>query len=412
MQIAPPAKEVILEDDHRAEDSTFANQLAAVLLNHINAPFTNCTFRFFLFLNPSSLLTQRTCPPAAAGDCDRDCSLPRCCSQICLCMLSWLLICSISSHCHEFAGTKLPVEVSQALHSGSCSMTLESWLKGLQPPPADTADFDIHVKLLLACNSCLDEAKVVGREQALQSLGASCCDAMQSTAFGCAKPASSSTQVPSSSGKPVAQLTADLTAELAATSCRLPAVLKALQSGLHGAAVSFLKAQKLVEFLAQMKIEKSNRHGIIFVKTRAGAHALTELLQHTADLEGVSVSPLTGHGKNGNVAAVTDAMKGMNLRRQVDTLDSFRAAQEMNVLVATAAAEEGIDIPRCEFAISYYTVVESGREWTQRQGRARMHGSQSVSIIQRGTTDLLQLNKSKQEADNAYAAVMHSCFIV
>ena len=93
-------------------------------------------------------------------------------------------------------------------------------------------------------------------------------------------------------------------------------------------------------------------------------------------------------------------MKGMKIRHQVDTLDSFRAAQGMNVLMAAAAAEEGIDIPRCEFAVSY-TVVESGREWTQRQGRARMHGSQFVSIIERGIADLLQLNKSEQEVDNA-----------
>ena len=60
-------------------------------------------------------------------------------------------------------------------------------------------------------------------------------------------------------------------------------------------------------------------------------------------------------------------MKGMSIRRQADTLDSFRVAQGMNVLVTTAAAKEGIDIPSCDFAVSY-TVVESGREWTQRQG--------------------------------------------
>ena len=278
-------------------------------------------------------------------------------------------------------------------------------------PAVDATDFDIHLRLLLACNSCLDEVKVVGCEQALQSLGSSCCDAMHSTVSSPHDAASDSTQAPMMSHKPAAQLTSDFIAELAATSCQLPAVLKALQSGLHGAAVSFPRALKLVEFLAQMKMEKSSWHGIIFVKTRAGTHALTELLQQTADLAGVKISPLTGHGKTGNVAAVTDAVKGMNIRDQVDTLDSFRAAQGMNVLVATAAAEEGIDIPRCEFAVSY-TVVESGREWTQRQGRARMHGSQFVSIIETGTTDLLQLNKSKREADNEYAAVVQSCFIV
>lgn len=36
-QVAPPAIEVILEVDQRAEDINFANQLAAVLQRHINA---------------------------------------------------------------------------------------------------------------------------------------------------------------------------------------------------------------------------------------------------------------------------------------------------------------------------------------------------------------------------------------
>ena len=36
-QVAPPARDVILEVDQRAEDTTFANQLALVLLSHINA---------------------------------------------------------------------------------------------------------------------------------------------------------------------------------------------------------------------------------------------------------------------------------------------------------------------------------------------------------------------------------------
>lgn len=284
---------------------------------------------------------------------------------------------------------------------------------GLSPPAADAADFDVHVRLLMACHTCLDQVKVVGSEQARQSLGSSCCDAMLRTASGSANSACGCTQTPTSSSKPwsVAQLTADLMAELAATSCHLPTVLEALQSCLPGTAVTFPKAQKLVQFLAQMKAEKSSWHGIVFVKTRAGAHALAELLQYTAGLQGINVSPLTGHGKTGYVAAVTDAMKGMSMKRQVGTLDSFRAAQGMNVLVATAAAEEGIDVPRCEFAISY-TVVESGREWTQRQGRAHMHGSKFVSIIERGTTDWAQLDKSKREAENEYAAVMQSCFLV
>lgn len=44
-EIAPPATEVILEVDLRAEDINFANQLAAVLLSHINVLANTLTGR-------------------------------------------------------------------------------------------------------------------------------------------------------------------------------------------------------------------------------------------------------------------------------------------------------------------------------------------------------------------------------
>lgn len=310
---------------------------------------------------------------------------------------------------HGVAGTKLPTGVSQSLQSGSYSPALDSWLEGLPLPTADAADLDTHVKLLAACNTCLDQVGVIGSEQALQLLGSSCCSAMRSAATGAAGAVQGSPKVPTPSCKPVAQLTADLVAELAGSCCQLPEVLKALQAGVDGTTVSFPKYRKLVEFLAQMKVNKSRWHGMVFVKTRAGVHALTHLLQRTAGLEGVTFSPLTGHGKT--TAGVAEGTRGMNIKRQSETVDSFRAAQGMSVLVATAAAEEGIDIPNCEFAVSY-TVVESGREWTQRQGRARMPDSQFVSIVERGTNDRVKLDKSRQEAFNEYAAVMQPHFIV
>ena len=313
------------------------------------------------------------------------------------------------TQCHGVAGAELPADVSRALKSGSYSPALESWLEALSLPNADASDLATHVKLLVACNTCLDQVKVIGSEQALQLLGSNCCFAMQSTPTGVPGSAHDSANAPAPSCKPFAQLTADLVAELAATCCQLPQVLTALQAGIDGTTVSFPKAQKLVEFLTQMKAKKSSWHGMVFVKTRAGVHALSELLQRTAPLQGVAFSPLTGHGKT--VAGVTEGMRGMNIRQQAETLDSFQAAQGMNVLLATAAAEEGIDIPNCEFAVSY-TVVESGREWTQRQGRARMPDSQFVSIVETGTNDLIQLGKSRQEAFNEYAAVMQPHFMV
>lgn len=53
----------------------------------------------------------------------------------------------------------------------------------------------------------------------------------------------------------------------------------------------------------------------------------------------------------------------------------------MAVLVSTAAAEEGLDIVNCELVVSY-TMVETAREMIQKRGRARMAGSQFVSIVE------------------------------
>lgn len=291
----------------------------------------------------------------------------------------------------------LSADIRQSLLSASWSPIFANWLTDLSLQFDDAADFATHFKLLQACNTCLDNVKIIGCDRVLQSLGVSCFEAMAGKAFL----KSHASHLPIS-----AQLTADLVTDLAATTCQMPSVLKALQSGVDRAAVSFPKAQKLVEFLTHMKMEKDSWDGIVFVKTKAGVFALTELLQNTAGLEEMSFTPLTGHDK---VAGVTNAMQGMSIRRQAETLDRFQAAGNWNVLVATAVAEEGIDIPSCQFAVSY-TMVESGREWTQRQGRARKSDSQFVSIIESGINDMAQLCKAKQQAQNEVAAVMQSCF--
>ena len=72
---------------------------------------------------------------------------------------------------------------------------------------------------------------------------------------------------------------------------------------------------------------------------------------------------------------------GMKLTEQNNALRQFKEAAGMAVLVATAAAEEGLDIINCEMVVCY-TVVETGRERAQRRGRARKAGSLFVNIVQ------------------------------
>lgn len=51
-----------------------------------------------------------------------------------------------------------------------------------------------------------------------------------------------------------------------------------------------------------------------------------------------------------------------------------------HLLVATSAAEEGLDIPACEFVVRF-SAAASGVVRTQSRGRARVRGSRYLSLV-------------------------------
>ncbi len=294
-------------------------------------------------------------------------------------------------------GTGLPTDIAGNLKSGNCSESLDGWLSGmLHPNRNPDQSLAVHIKLLLACNSALELVKVTGCEATLHSLASSWLAASDGTDAGssdvaaAAAPFDQQTDAAQSTAAWHA-LSANLLADLAETTCQLPLALQALKIGSGSAEIGYPKFQKLIGFLKGIIQEKSAWHGIVFVKTRQGVHEL------------VSGNPAwTSH---------LSTLHGMKVKKQSAVLHSFKTGQGRQVLVATAAAEEGLDIPTCEFVVCY-TAVETGREWTQRQGRARMLKSQFVHLLEQGTADEAQLVKSKQQAENEYAALLHSCSTV
>lgn len=83
------------------------------------------------------------------------------------------------------------------------------------------------------------------------------------------------------------------------------------------------------------------------------------------------------------------------------TLLQFLQAAGQEVLVSTSAAEEGIDVPSCEFVVCY-TTVQSGRERMQKQGRARATVAKFVEFAEMGSDDLLMQDKARQQQRYSY----------
>ena len=78
--------------------------------------------------------------------------------------------------------------------------------------------------------------------------------------------------------------------------------------------------------------------------------------------------------------------KGMTQKEQLAMLDRFRNG-EINTLVATSVAEEGLDIPQCDLVISY-DVLPSEIRTIQRRGRTgRQSKGALVFLIAKGTRE-------------------------
>ena len=95
----------------------------------------------------------------------------------------------------------------------------------------------------------------------------------------------------------------------------------------------------------------------------------------------------------------------MQTQHQQAALHRFKQGQGREVLIGTAAAEEGLDIINCEFVVCY-SVTESGRQRIQRRGRARKEESQFINIVEAGSAEQAMLGKSSMEEVSSRLAQM------
>ncbi|XP_071603631.1 interferon-induced helicase C domain-containing protein 1 isoform X2 [Heliangelus exortis] len=91
--------------------------------------------------------------------------------------------------------------------------------------------------------------------------------------------------------------------------------------------------------------------GIIFTKTRLSAFALFQWIKDNPKFEEVGIKPhyLIGAGHNSET-------KPMTQNEQREVIDKFRGGN-VNLLIATTVAEEGLDIKECNIVIRYGLVT-------------------------------------------------------
>lgn len=145
---------------------------------------------------------------------------------------------------------------------------------------------------------------------------------------------------------------------------------KYLDSGGEHPKLDLLK--KIVE--EQIKLNKYSKI-LIFTEFRDNIPKLVELLR---EIKLCSVEEFVGQASK--------STKGMSQKKQVEVLERFKEGY-ITCLVATAVAEEGIDVPDVDLVV-FYTPVPSAIRSIQRRGRtARKKEGKLVILITKNTRD-------------------------
>ncbi|GAB4327270.1 MAG: hypothetical protein Kow0069_34080 [Promethearchaeota archaeon] len=150
------------------------------------------------------------------------------------------------------------------------------------------------------------------------------------------------------------------------------------------------KIKVLREVLSEALGRAPEIRALVFAKLRD----TVQLLQRAVvDLPGVRVSRFVGQSSKGKGRSLD---RGMSQKSQLETLEKFRRG-DLNVLVATNVAEEGLDVVECDLVVMY-DVVDSEVRMIQREGRtARHRAGRVVLLLTRGTKDELNYHVQRRK---------------
>ncbi|KAJ3053727.1 hypothetical protein HK097_003535 [Rhizophlyctis rosea] len=126
------------------------------------------------------------------------------------------------------------------------------------------------------------------------------------------------------------------------------------------------KVVTLINIIKEQALASGNEFcGMVFTQRRGWASVLSTLLQKWKDLDSVKAGFLVGHG----TSQTNDAVTRMKVKQQQETVRQFRTG-ELNLLVATKVAEEGLDIRSCRLVVRF-DMFETLAGYIQSRGRAR-----------------------------------------
>ncbi|NXR58993.1 IFIH1 protein, partial [Rhadina sibilatrix] len=138
------------------------------------------------------------------------------------------------------------------------------------------------------------------------------------------------------------------------------------------------KLTKLRSTLMEEFTKTEEPRGIIFTKTRLSAFALFQWIKDNPKFEemGIRAHYLIGSGHKSE-------MKPMTQNEQREVIDKFRCGN-INLLIATTVAEEGLDIKECNIVIRY-GLVTNEIAMVQARGRARADESTYALVASSGS---------------------------
>lgn len=141
------------------------------------------------------------------------------------------------------------------------------------------------------------------------------------------------------------------------------------------------KLMNLIETV--IEYHSDNSRGLVLVRTRNHVKSLVSYLNQNENLieKGIKFNMLVGLGCVDGIS--------MNENQQKDVIRNFLNG-EFNVLVATDIAQEGLDIPTCNYVIRY-EFVSNEIGTVQSRGRSRALNGQCILITESGS-----LNENKE----------------
>ncbi|MFQ5976546.1 MAG: helicase-related protein [Candidatus Heimdallarchaeota archaeon] len=134
------------------------------------------------------------------------------------------------------------------------------------------------------------------------------------------------------------------------------------------------KYYKLLDILQEVSKASPDSKIIIFAHFRATVKFLIRKLRK----EGIKCLQLLGQNQGHE--------RGMNQKTQQRVISTFKLDKNINVLIATQVAEEGIDVGACDLVI-FYDVVSSPLRDIQRTGRGRRKESRVIYLVSKQTVE-------------------------